>query len=326
VPLFDSHSESCSIDSCAFICEVKRTFAVGAVMRDYGLLTTNYEYEEHLGGVLIMSNTVIKVGLFMCAMFLLTTQSSHALSNNTFALTDDPLGNKAWEARQEKIAEKERQDAKEAEESKAKELAEQKAAEKAALLKEQEPTTYTIVQGDNLSKIASSHNTTWQRIYAKNTAIDNPNTITVGQSIVIPNEGEVLEERALPTPAPVVMVPASSTPQTTTIATTTRRQAPASSAGNTYAPGYCTWYAKSRRPDLPNRMGNAISWVSSAAAQGFATGSTPRAGAIGQRGNHVVYVENVNGDGTVTVSEMNYKGLYIVSSRTVAASSFTYIY
>jgi surface antigen len=49
-------------------------------------------------------------------------------------------------------------------------------------------------------------------------------------------------------------------------------------------------------------------------------------GAVGQQGNHVVFVEAVHGDGTVTVSEMNWNGWNVVSSRTVSAGAFTYIY
>lgn len=98
---------------------------------------------------------------------------------------------------------------------------------------------------------------------------------------------------------------------------------------NTYAAGNCTWYAKSRRPDLPNNLGNAITWLSRARSQGIPTGSTPRVGAvawepIGGLG-HVAIVTAVRG-GMVTVSEMNYRGLYVISTRTVAASHFSYIY
>ena len=100
----------------------------------------------------------------------------------------------------------------------------------------------------------------------------------------------------------------------------------ASSTGNRYSPGYCTWYVKNMRPDLPNNLGNANTWVSRAAAQGITTGSTPKAGAVGQRGMHVVYVESVNADSTVTISEMNHKGLYVRTVRTLPANYFTYIY
>jgi len=98
------------------------------------------------------------------------------------------------------------------------------------------------------------------------------------------------------------------------------------SAGNTYSSGYCTWYAKSKRPDLPNSLGNAQTWFSRAQSLGIPTGTEPKVGAIGQRGNHVVYVEKVNTDNTVSISEMNYHGLGVTSTRTVPAATFRYIY
>jgi surface antigen len=114
-----------------------------------------------------------------------------------------------------------------------------------------------------------------------------------------------------------VKKPKPSPPRTNTAAKT---------AGNGYAWGNCTWYAKSKRPDLPNNLGNAYSWVSQASAQGLPTGVEPRVGAIGQQGMHVVYVESVNDDGTISISEMNYHGFGVVSTRTVPVGTFEYIY
>lgn len=95
--------------------------------------------------------------------------------------------------------------------------------------------------------------------------------------------------------------------------------------GNLYTPGNCTWYAKSRRPDLPNNLGNANTWVYRAAEQGIPTGDTPRPGAIGQQGMHVVYVESVNGD-EMHISEMNYEGLYVIDERTIPWGGWSFIY
>lgn len=100
-----------------------------------------------------------------------------------------------------------------------------------------------------------------------------------------------------------------------------------SDSRNTYVWGQCTWHVKNKRPDLPNGLGNGGQWVGNAAARGFATGSTPRAGAVGEQVGHVVYVESVNSNGTVNISEMNYNGgVGVVHTRTVSASTFTYIY
>lgn len=95
---------------------------------------------------------------------------------------------------------------------------------------------------------------------------------------------------------------------------------------NGYSYGQCTYYVASRR-NVPGGWGNAANWIYGAQASGFPTGQVPQPGAIGVgKGiNHVVYIESVNGD-MVTVSEMNYVGWNVVSTRTAPASAFNYIY
>lgn len=99
---------------------------------------------------------------------------------------------------------------------------------------------------------------------------------------------------------------------------------------NNYAWGNCTWYVASRRP-VPSNWGNARTWYPRAAAAGWKVGSAPAVGAIAATSagyfGHVALVEQVSPDGTqVLVSEMNYRGLGIRSSRWAPASSFRYIY
>ena len=88
---------------------------------------------------------------------------------------------------------------------------------------------------------------------------------------------------------------------------------------NHFAYGYCTWYVANRR-NVP-WFGNAIEWWPNAPPYGYAEGQTPVVGAImvtRESGwGHVAYVESVNGDGTWTVSEMNYAGWNVVSRRTL---------
>jgi len=103
------------------------------------------------------------------------------------------------------------------------------------------------------------------------------------------------------------------------------------SSGNLYTPGNCTWYAKSMRPDLPNNLGNANTWYSRAAAQGWNVGLTPKKGAVATTtsgwAGHVAYVIGVSLDGQeVTIREMNYRGLYSMNTRTVHYTEFRYIY
>lgn len=109
------------------------------------------------------------------------------------------------------------------------------------------------------------------------------------------------------------------------------RYAPDAHLGNRYVGGNCTWYVKSVRPDIGNFWGNANTWYSNAKAQGWNVGDTPKKGAVatttkGYYG-HVAYVIGISKDRqTVTVSEMNYKGLGVVSTRTAHYTEFKYIY
>lgn len=184
------------------------------------------------------------------------------------------------------------------------------------------PREYIVKSGDNLSKIAKEQKTTWPRLWNKNKDLDNPDLIQIGQVILIPDESEDLEDRPIPATTPPQAATAISSNQTT--------YQRGSSSGNRYTPGYCTWYVKNKRPDLPNNLGNAHTWAVRAAAQGIPTGTSPRAGAVGVSTagdlGHVVYVERVNGDGTITISEMNYGGLWQTNTRTVSPSLFSYIY
>lgn len=97
---------------------------------------------------------------------------------------------------------------------------------------------------------------------------------------------------------------------------------------NSYSRGYCTWYVANQRP-IPSGWGNARNWLANARSSGWATGSTPQIGAIAWTGagsmGHVGLVTGVNGS-QITITEMNYAGFGVVSSRVANASSFSYIY
>lgn len=200
---------------------------------------------------------------------------------------------------------------------------------------EQIPQTHVVQKNETLIDIAQAYDTSWERIFYKNDSIENPDIIEPGTTLIIPAIDEELTNRSLPEPE---VVAETETPRSVTRSNALATREPvvhtASTpakrnvvAGNSYTWGQCTWYVKNKRPDMPNNLGNAYSWYSRAAAQGYATGSTPRVGAVAQRNNHVAFVEAVHGDGTITISEMNFGGAVgRVNHRTVAASSFRYIY
>ncbi|HLQ62107.1 MAG TPA: LysM peptidoglycan-binding domain-containing protein [Candidatus Acidoferrales bacterium] len=83
--------------------------------------------------------------------------------------------------------------------------------------------------------------------------------------------------------------------------------------------GYCTWYAATKRNVTWG--GDAWYWWDNARAAGYPEGQTAKAGAIMVTGEswlgHVAYVEQTYPDGSWLVSEMNFVGYGIVSSRTI---------
>jgi len=100
-----------------------------------------------------------------------------------------------------------------------------------------------------------------------------------------------------------------------------------------YDCGYCTWWVAHLRAaagsPVPN-LGNASSWGILARGFGMAVGSTPQVGAAvvtsTAGAGHVAYVTAVNGDGTITISEMNHAGFNVVDERTISAGGYIYIY
>ena len=107
---------------------------------------------------------------------------------------------------------------------------------------------------------------------------------------------------------------------------------------NGYDYGYCTWYAANKRAAIgrpvPSNLGNASTWKVLAQRAGFAVGSVPQSGAViwtppRDYYGHVGFVEAVNPDGSVLVSEMNTAGFAVRSTKTLSAAEaarYSYIY
>lgn len=134
----------------------------------------------------------------------------------------------------------------------------------------------------------------------------------------------ITETEITPEPKPVIVrtAVAKQTTYKPKIAVETPVSEPDTSVNHNFPYGYCTYYVSQRRPVYWS--GNAITWLSNARAAGFATGDTPQAGAIlvtseGGYTGHVAYVESVDGD-QITISEMNYNGWGVISSRTISTS------
>ncbi len=178
---------------------------------------------------------------------------------------------------------------------------------------------YTATGGDDLVAVAA-------RFQANVALIDSFNNLegkspAAGQKLVIP-------DGVIAAPAPVV---AKTTVATTTNPTPTNVitgfHGGGGSSSNSYSYGYCTWYVATRRY-VPPFLGNANQWPSNARRAGMSVSSSPVAGAAGvaRYGNHVVYIERVEG-GTVYYTEMNGPaGWGRVNSGSASAGNFIYVY
>lgn len=96
---------------------------------------------------------------------------------------------------------------------------------------------------------------------------------------------------------------------------------------NGYDYGWCTWHAANRRSQsgrpIPSNLGNARSWKSLAQLAGLAVDGNPSAGDVAYYKNigglgHVGYVEQVNEDGSIWISDMNYSGVSQIGGSTPA--------
>lgn len=177
---------------------------------------------------------------------------------------------------------------------------------------------YTVKEGDTVDSLASKYGSDASQIISYND-LENDSNLSAGMVILLPS-GELPETERPEYVAPVVSRRSSTSYSYYFNATY--------SSNNKYAYGWCTWYAWSRRQDLPSNMGNANRWDSAARAAGFLVDKSPSAGAVFQTAGmsyygHVGIVESVNGDGTITISDMNgTAGWGRVGTRAVPASEW----
>lgn len=184
---------------------------------------------------------------------------------------------------------------------------------------------YTAQAGDTVASIARKYGAAAERIISFNDLeVDG---VQGGQQLIIP--GGVEQAAPAPVQAPASTGYTSNGQSTGSFDSTANLANATASVGNRYASGNCTWYAYERRAQLGRPIGsfwgNASTWAINAQAAGFTVNKTPATGAIMQNGGgyagygHVAIVETINGD-SFTVSEMNYAGFNVVSSRTIPMS------
>lgn len=100
-----------------------------------------------------------------------------------------------------------------------------------------------------------------------------------------------------------------------------------------YPHGQCTWYVYHRMnqfdASISGDLGDAHNWNNRAESEGYTVTHTPKnhtavvfeAGQLGAdtQYGHVAFVEKVNDDGSIVISESNVKGLGVISFRTIDA-------
>ena len=197
---------------------------------------------------------------------------------------------------------------------------------------------YTVKAGDTVEAIASKYGSTAEKIISMNDL--DVSGVVEGAKILI--EGGTLPESERPeyvAPRRATTTYRTGTYRYSYLGNTSERQdvtvlGYVYGLGGPYGAGQCTQWAWSKRRDLPSTLGNANTWASRAAAAGYSVNRTPSAGSIFQTSSgwygHVGYVESVNGDGSIVVTEMNYNYRpYMVIRATIPASAvgnFNYIH
>lgn len=176
---------------------------------------------------------------------------------------------------------------------------------------------YTVAQGDTPESLAQKYSTEKELVISFNDA--EVKGLVVGERILIPNG--------------IVQAPAVRASYDYYGASSGFAWGGNSPVYNSngYDYGWCTWHVANRRREIgrpiPSNLGNAISWYSVARNNGLAVGSEPAAGAVlyharlGGLG-HVAFVESINEDGSLRVSDMNYPSWGRVTYRTVPPSEF----
>ncbi len=184
--------------------------------------------------------------------------------------------------------------------------------------------SHKIASGETLDSIVSKYKADRDKVIAFNELPAN-GEIKVGETIVIPDGYKEVPKPA-PTETGIALreyASSSSTGNITDVSGVGKKLEGKAGTGHKFPYGYCTWYVAQKR--YVPWGGNAGTWLYHARAMGYKTGKTPARGSIvvttdNAYYGHVALVESV-GNGTITVSEMNYRGWGKVNKRVVATNS-----
>jgi len=174
--------------------------------------------------------------------------------------------------------------------------------------------THKVKKGDTIAKIAQLYKSNPEEIIEFNNLTDEAD-IFEGDVLIVPN-GQ------MPPPPPPRRIVRQPTPRPAALLVEGGLPAeePRGEQCHKFVPGQCTWYI-AKKYCIP-WTGHAKQWLANARRMGYEIGSEPGVGAIMSRREnwrygHVVYVESFD-ETTVTFSEMNYLGRYVISRRTVS--------
>ncbi|MGK0555104.1 LysM peptidoglycan-binding domain-containing protein [Macrococcus capreoli] len=163
--------------------------------------------------------------------------------------------------------------------------------------------TYVVRPGDYLAKIANQYGVTVQNIKTWNNLTSN--VIYSNQRLIVSGGSTATVSTPVKTvnttPAKVAVVPQTA-------------QTPIFYHSNLYDYGQCTWYVFNRRASIGKNIStywwHAYNWANGARNDGYTVDRTPTVGSIATTTDgpygHVAFVERVNPDGTILVSETNY--------------------
>ena len=184
-----------------------------------------------------------------------------------------------------------------------------------------EGIVYQVKNGDTVATIVNKYQANLDTFITVN---DAENGITTGELVWIPNGIQPVLVTALN----LQSISAGS------FSGAHRFGSCSTGINNGYDCGWCTWWAAFRRSQIgnpiPPNWGDAYTWAAAAAEMGHVVSFTPVVGAIiWFPYDHVGFVESVNSDGSITISEMNQEGWDVVDYRTIPAGqvgNYKYIY